>query len=137
MPHIKLWNPHYSLSSDEVYEGLVVEILENSLPVISIQHELLALKESFTKVDGGFISGQSMLAIVNGVQSSNSTLAVMFLGGQCRNIKVKDLNTVSNYSKIYKPGNVIRVAVNKLGRLCTKEKVINACSKDSASDQNT
>jgi hypothetical protein len=37
------------------------------------------------------------------------------------------LNTTEEYKKLYYPGKVIRVAVNKLGRLCTKAKVIEAC----------
>lgn len=40
---------------------------------------------------------------------------------------MKDLNTTKDYQKIYRPGKVIRVAVNKLERLCTKQKVVEAC----------
>jgi hypothetical protein len=42
-------------------------------------------------------------------------------------VKVKDLNRIENYQDVYRPGRVVRVAVNKLGRLSTKEKVINTC----------
>ena len=54
-------------------------------------------------------------------------VSVRFYAGIKHAIKVKDLNTTQDYKKIYYPGKVIRVAVNKLGRLCTKEIVIEAC----------
>ena len=134
---VSTFGTHSSLlSADEIYEGIVIEILENCLPVISIQTELLALKSCFTKVEGDLTSGQTMVGIVNGIQGSRSTLSVKFMGGSSRQIKVKDLNNISNYSKVYRPGNVIRVAVNKLGRLCTKEKVVEACCKETANDKN-
>ena len=40
---------------------------------------------------------------------------------------MKDLNVTKDYQKVYYPGKVIRVGVNKLDRLCTKQKVIEAC----------
>lgn len=40
---------------------------------------------------------------------------------------MKDLNTTDDYKKLYYPGKVIRVAVNKLGRLSTKAIVVEAC----------
>ena len=48
---------------------------------------------------------------------------------------MKDLNTTNDYKKIYTPGKVIRVAVNKLGRLCTKSQVINACTDSTEEDK--
>jgi hypothetical protein len=45
------------------------------------------------------------------------------------------LNTTKDYKKIYTLGKVIRVAVNKLGRLCTKAKVIEACLDDLETDK--
>jgi len=49
------------------------------------------------------------------------------MNGVQKSIKVKDLNVTQDYKKVYYPGKVIRVAVNKLDRLCTKQKVIEAC----------
>jgi len=49
------------------------------------------------------------------------------MNGIQKAMKVKDLNVTQDYKKLYPPGKVIRVAVNKLDRLCTKEKVIQAC----------
>ena len=51
----------------------------------------------------------------------------MFRNGIKKTIKVKDLNLTQDYKKVYYPGKVIRVGVNKLERLCTKQKVIEAC----------
>jgi len=65
--------------------------------------------------------------VVNGLTGKAGQVSVRFLDGEKKSIKVKDLNTTKDYQKVYVPGKVIRVAVNKLERLCTKEKVIEAC----------
>jgi len=49
---------------------------------------------------------------------------VKFLDGLKKLILVKDLETVQNFPSIYTPGKVIRVALNKLGRLCLKNNVV-------------
>ena len=61
------------------------------------------------------------------MMSSSGAISVRFLDGAQKAIKVKDLNATKDYQKVYHPGKVIRVGVNKLERLCTKNKVINAC----------
>jgi len=64
-------------------------------------------------------------------------VSVRFFDGVSRSMKVKDLNVTKDYQKVYKPGKVIRVAVNKLERLCTKQLVIEAClSQANKSAQN-
>lgn len=49
------------------------------------------------------------------------------MNGVLKTIKAKDLNSTSNIQGTYQPGKPVRVAVNKLGRLCTKESVIESC----------
>jgi hypothetical protein len=73
------------------------------------------------------IPGQTFVGVVNGLMSSSGAISVRFLDGAQKSIKVKDLNVTKDYQTVYHPGKVIRVGVNKLERLCTKEKVINAC----------
>lgn len=108
---------------------MVLEIFRDQLPVISIQAELIALKENIPcnpKEELNFTSGKSMIGICNGLQGKSGQVGVRFFNGVTKTIKVKDLNTVSNYQKIYTPGKVLRVAVNKLERLCTKQQVIDS-----------
>jgi len=57
------------------------------------------------------------------------------MDGIQKSIKVKDLNTTVDYTSIYYPGKVIRVAVNKLGRLCTKQRVLDACTAGKSSKE--
>jgi len=72
-------------------------------------------------------AGSSYVGVVNGIVGKANHVSVRFMDGIQKSIKVKDLNTTQDYTKIYYPGKVIRVAVNKLERLCTKSKVIAAC----------
>lgn len=57
-------------------------------------------------------------------ESSRNGVMIRFLNGLKKLILVKDLETVQNFPEIYKPGKVVRVALNKLGRLCLKDNVI-------------
>jgi hypothetical protein len=61
-----------------------------------------------------------MVGIVNGLHGSSGQVSVRFLNGMSKLLKVKDLNTTKEYAKTYTPGKIVRVAVNKLERLCTK-----------------
>lgn len=111
------------------FQGLILDILFDQVPLIAIQPELLNLKDSIPRpsdLKEELVSGQSYVGVVREV-SKGGQVRVMFLGGATASIKVKDLNKVDNYQGVYSPGKVIRVAVNKLGRLCTKEKVIRSC----------
>jgi len=71
--------------------------------------------------------GSTYIGIINGLSGKAGQVSVRFLDGVSKSLKVKDLNSTKDYQKIYRPGKVIRVAVNKLERLCTKEKVIEMC----------
>lgn len=72
---------------------------------------------------------------MNGLVGKSGAVSVRFHNGIQKLIKVKDLNTTTDYKKIYTPGKIIRVAVNKLGRLCTKSKVIEACVESPENDK--
>lgn len=72
-------------------------------------------------------AGSSYVGVVNGIVGKAGHVSVRFMDGIQKSMKVKDLNTTQDYKSIYYPGKVIRVAVNKLERLCTKSKVIEAC----------
>jgi len=121
------------LSSELTYEGLVLEILYSSIPVISLQPELVALKDDILKKSedddgksGALSSGSTHIGVVNGVVKGGQ-ISVRFFNGIQKSMKVKHLNTTQNYQKVYNPGKVIRVAVNKLDALSTKQGVIDAC----------
>jgi hypothetical protein len=60
--------------------------------------------------------------IVN--ECNKGGVQIRFLNGLMRQVLVKDLETVQNFPTIYTPGKVVRVALNKLGRLTMKESVI-------------
>ena len=83
--------------------------------------------------------GSTYVGVVNGIVGKASHVSVRFMDGIQKSIKVKDLNTTVDYTTIYYPGKVVRVAVNKLERLCTKSKVLGACmaskSKKALSDK--
>jgi len=64
------------------------------------------------------------VGVVNGLSGKAGKVSVRFFNGVLKSIKVKDLNTTTDYQKVYTPGKVVRVAVNKLERLCTKLSVI-------------
>lgn len=82
-------------------------------------------------------SGSTYIGVVNGLVGKAGQVSVRFFDGVSRSMKVKDLNVTKDYQKVYKPGKVIRVAVNKLERLCTKQLVIEAClSQANKSAQN-
>ena len=66
------------------------------------------------------VSGSTFIGYINGIVGKSGHVSVRFLDGATRSIKVKDLNTTENYQSIYSIGKVVRVAVNKLDRLCTK-----------------
>lgn len=108
----------------QTFTGVVLEIFQDSLPVVSIQPELIALKKEIPCNPKGtelkLSSGQTYIGVCNGLQGKAGHVSVRFFNGVSRSIKVKDLNTTSEYAKIYTPGKVLRVAVNKLERLCTK-----------------
>jgi len=65
--------------------------------------------------------------VVNGIVGKAGQVSIRFLNGIQKTIKVKDLNTTKDYQKVYHPGKVVRLAVNKLDRLCAKSKVIESC----------
>lgn len=118
----------------ETFEGLVLEIYRDLIPIISTQPELIALKDEIpTKqsLEEKMASGSTFIGYVNGIVGQSGHVSVRFLDGAAKSIKVKDLNTTANYQSIYQLGKVVRVAVNKLDRLCTKEKVIQACLANS------
>ena len=109
---------------------MVLEIYKKALPVISIQPELINLKDHILKKEEEqeeLPQSATYIGVVNGIVGKAGLVSVRFYAGIKHAIKVKDLNTTQDYKKIYYPGKVIRVAVNKLGRLCTKEIVIEAC----------
>lgn len=66
----------------------------------------------------------SHVGICNGLVGKGGQVGVRFFNGISKTIKVKDLNQTVNYNKIYTPGQLLRVAVNKLDRLCTKQTVV-------------
>lgn len=111
-----------NISSEQTLKGLVLEIYRNSLPIVTLQPELISLKDSLLQEedDSNFIAGRSYVGICNGAVGKAGQIGVRFLNGFSKNIKVKDLNKTVNYLSIYKPGKVLRVAVNKKDRLCTK-----------------
>lgn len=80
-------------------------------------------------------SGSTYIGVVNGIVGKSGAVSVRFMGGQQKIIKVKDLNVTQEYKKVYAIGKVVRVAVNKLGRLCTKAKVIEACVESTEADK--
>ena len=118
-----------SLSShhEEEFKGIVIDIHKSSIALVSSQEELIALKDEILSGDKELTSGDTYIGVINGIIGKAGHVSVRFLNGIQKLIKVKDLNTTQDYKKIYTPGKVIRVAVNKLGRLCTKQKVIEAC----------
>lgn len=110
-----------------------------AVPLVSVQKELILLKDDIYKggADQEMLAGQTYVGVVNGLVGKAGQVSVRFLNGAQRTIKVKDLNTAQGYASLYCPGKVLRVAVNKLGRLCTKEKVIEACLASKPADCKT
>jgi thiol-disulfide isomerase/thioredoxin len=118
------------INSSSTFKGLIIEIFRDNLPVVSIQPDLIALKSEIADKSKDeeltMTSGQSYIGICNGLHGMAGQVSVRFLNGVSKSIKVKDLNTTSNYESIYTPGKILRVAVNKLERLCTKQQVLRA-----------
>jgi len=82
-----------TLSSELTYEGLVLDLLHAQIPVISLQPELIALKDEILDNNSKELSqGASYVGIVNGVVGKAGQLSVMFKNGIKKTIKVKDLN---------------------------------------------
>lgn len=114
-------------------EGIVLQMIGGSegqqVPVVSIHQELILLKDQLynSDKDGELSAGKSYIGVVNGVGGKAGQVSVRFMNGTQKSIKAKDLNSTQNISGTYCAGKPIRVAVNKLGRLCTKELVIESC----------
>lgn len=123
------------LNLKEVLEvqGIVLQMVGGSegqqLPLVSVQQELILLKEQIYDADrdGEMTAGKTFVGVVNGAAGKAGQVTVRFMNGVQKAIKAKDLNSTQNISGTYYPGKPIRVAVNKLGRLCTKESVIEPC----------
>jgi predicted RNA-binding protein with RPS1 domain len=120
---------------DFTCKGLILDQFRGQIPIVSIQPELIELKEEMTLKTEELTSGSTYIGVVNGIVGKSGAISVRFMGGKQKIVKVKDLNTTQEYKKIYAIGKVIRVAVNKLGRLCTKSKVIDACVESTEADK--
>jgi hypothetical protein len=120
---------------DFTCKGLILDQFRGQVPIISIQPELIELKEEMTLKTEELTAGSTYVGVVNGIVGKSGAVSVRFMGGKQKIVKVKDLNTTQEYKKIYTIGKVIRVAVNKLGRLCTKSKVIEACVESAEADK--
>jgi hypothetical protein len=68
-------------------------LLHAQIPVISLQPELIALKDEILDNNSKELSqGESYVGIVNGVVGKAGQLSVMFKNGIKKTVKVKDLN---------------------------------------------
>lgn len=103
----------------------MLESGQNKIPVVTLHHELMSLKDQMSPSKDDFNAGSTFVGVVS--STSEAKLKVAFMNGVTKTVKVKDLNRVDDWQKVYKIGQVIRVAVNKVDRLCTKEKVLAAC----------
>lgn len=111
-------------------KGLVFRMLEsgdNKIPIVTLHQELMDLKDQASPSKDDFNAGSTFVGVVS--SNSDAKLKVAFMNGVTKPIKVKDLNKVDDWQKVYKIGKVVRVAVNKVDRLCTKEKVLMACGQ--------
>ena len=111
-------------------KGLVFRMLEsgeNKIPIVTLHQELIDLKDQASPSKDDFNAGSTFVGVVS--STSDAKLKVAFMNGVTKPIKVKDLNRVEDWQKVYKIGKVVRVAVNKVDRLCTKEKVLLACGQ--------
>jgi len=97
---------------------------EHSIPIVSLQTELIALKDQASPGKDDFNPGATFLGVVS--STAQNKVRVSFIGGVSKSIKVKDLNNAETWREVYTVGKVVRVAVNKLERICTKEKVLAA-----------
>ena len=79
---------------EQVFEGLVLEIQEDAFPIISVQHDLISLKESIPSSNEHIqsTSSTSFLGFVASVDRRGVTLG--FIDGLRKLILVKDLETV-------------------------------------------
>ena len=82
-----------TLSNEITYEGIVLDLLHAQIPVVSIQPELIALKDEIIDNNSKELSqGASYVGVVNGVVGKAGQISVMFSNGIKKTIKVKDLN---------------------------------------------
>jgi len=82
-----------TLSNEITYEGIVLDLLHAQIPVVSIQPELIALKDEILDNNSKELSqGASYVGVVNGVVGKAGQISVMFRNGIKKTIKVKDLN---------------------------------------------
>lgn len=98
--------------------------LVNEIPVITSMNELISHKEEIPKSNEE-MSSESKRSSIGFISEVNKKgVTVRFLAGLKKLVLIKDLETTSNFSSIYKIGQVVRVAKNKLDRLCLKNKVV-------------
>lgn len=107
---------------DQIFEGIVLEIQDDALPIISVQHDLISLRESVPKDVEDINNFETVVGIVSSVDRRGITLR--FLNAVKKLVLVKDLETVQDFLTIYKVGKVVRAAKNKLDRLTLKQSVI-------------
>jgi len=85
-----------SLSDELTYEGIVLDLLHAQIPVISLQPELIALKDDILRQASSteqLSQGATYVGVVNGVVGKAGLLSVRFMNGIQKTIKVKDLNS--------------------------------------------
>lgn len=107
---------------DQIFEGIVLDIQDDALPIVSVQHDLLSLKEHIPKDQDDISNFESLVGLISSVDRRGVTLR--FLNGIKKLVLVKDLETVQDFLTIYKVGKVVRAAKNKLDRLTLKQSVI-------------
>ena len=90
-------NLHAITLEDVSFQGLIFDVPEDSLPVITSKQDLIALKESIPSTNTDFkdFPLNSFVGIVGEV--SKRGVNIHFLNGLKRLVLVKDLETVQNF----------------------------------------
>jgi len=86
---------------------------------------LISLKEQIPKSNTD-LNNEGENRVFTGIVNdcNKNGVVIRFLDGLKKLVIVKDLETVQNFPEVYQVGKVVRVALNKLGRLCLKDNVI-------------
>ena len=112
--------------SDELtFEGLVLELPEDSLPVISSQLELVAFKSQIPHTNEDFNENTTTYSSYVGVVNSADRrgVTIRFHDGLKKLVLMKDLETSQDAAKVYSVGKVVRASKNKLDRLTLKQSI--------------
>ena len=102
----------------------MLDLPEDSLPVISAQQDLLALRSEIPSSSADLTdpARQTFVGVIDSVEKKGVTLR--FIDSLKKLVLVKDLETVQDFLSLYKVGKVVRASKNKLDRLTLKASVI-------------